>query len=278
MVKRFSILCFFLAQATVWADGVEAPATEKKLDPAFEEIRITERLGSRVDIDQLQFTDETGQSVQLSKYFQTKKPVIMMLVYYKCPGLCNYLLNGFVNSASMLEWTPGKEFEVVNVSVNPEEGPDLAVGKKETYVKRWGRDVNAGWHWLTGREDQIKLLAKQLGFGYRFDPESGEFAHSAGIFVLTPQGVISRTLYGIDFPYRDLKLSLLEASDGKLGSMMDQVLMFCYRYDPFSKGYALYGMRLMQLGGLVTLMFLAGYLFMFWSRERKKLSPRGEMS
>jgi len=249
--------------------AVAVRAEEKALEPAFQQIKITEQIGNKVDINNLRFTDESGQDLPLSTYFGGKKPVIVLLVYYKCPGICNYLLNGFVNSASTLEWTPGQEFEVVTVSVNPAEGPELAAAKKATYMKRWGRDVSSGWHWLTGREDQIKKLADQLGFGYRYDDESGEFAHSAGIFVLTPDGTISRTLYGIDFPYRDLKLSLMEASEGKLGTVMDQILMFCYRYDPFSRGYAFYGIRIMQVGGLLTMLLLGGYLFWFWSRQRK---------
>lgn len=247
-----------------------ARADEKPLSPEFQEIKITEKLGSQVDIDQLEFTNEAGSLVKLSQYFGSKKPVIVVMVYYKCPGLCNYLLNGFSNSIRTLEWTAGDEFEIVTVSINPNEGPELAVNKKATYMQRYGRDAQNGWHWLVGREDQIKKLTAQLGFGYRFDEASNEFAHSAGIFVLTPEGKISRVLYGIDFAYRDLKLSLLEASDGKIGSFVDKIFMFCYQYDPFSRGYAIYALRIVQAGGVLTILLLGTFIFGFWLKERRK--------
>lgn len=259
-----------ILQAAAFSFFVAAHAEDKKLSPEFEEIKITEKLGNQVSIDQLEFTDEAGKQVKLSQYFHSKKPVIFTMIYYRCPGLCNYMMNGFTNSIRGLEWTPGNEFEIVTVSINSKEGPELAQGKKETYIRKYGRDVPNGWHWLVGREDQIKKLTQELGFGFRFDEASNEFAHSAGIFILTPEGKISRVLYGIDFPYRDLKMSLLEASDGKIGSLVDQVLMFCYKYDPFSRGYAIYALRIVQAGGVLTMFLIGSYLFWFWSRERRK--------
>ncbi len=231
---------------------------------------ITEKLGAQVDIQGLIFRNEQGEEKPLSAYFQGQRPVIVTMIYYTCPGLCSYLLNGFTNSLRSLDWSIGKNFDVVTVSINPKEGPDVALGKKESYVKSYGRLESApGWHFLTGNQDQIDKLAAQLGFGFYYDEAAKEYAHSAGIFVLTPTGKISRVLYGIDFPNRDLKLSLLEAGEGKVGTMMERFMMFCYQYNPGSKGYAFMAMRLVQAGGVVMLLFLSFWLGIFWWSQRK---------
>ncbi len=234
-------------------------------------VKITEKLGEKVDIKGLRFRDEHGVEVPLTQYFEAGKPVILMMVYYKCPGICNYLLNGFTNSIRSLDWSIGDQFQVVTVSINPQEGPDLALGKKETYIKKYSRlDASLGWHWLTGTEDQIKKLTDQLGFGYALDPKTKEYAHGSALFVLSPEGMISRVLYGIDFPNKDLKLSLLEASDGKVGSIFERVWMLCYQYDPMTRGYGLQALRVVQAGGVLTIILLAAFLFWFWRRERKE--------
>ncbi len=248
------------------SDAVSTPVPSEEVQG----ISITERLGDQVNIGSLKFQNEVGESVALSTYFTGKKPVILMFVYYRCPGVCTPLLNGFVNSASSLELNPGQDYEIVTVSMNHQETFDLAAEKKATYMKRFNRDVSNGWHWLVGSEDQVSQLAAQLGFGFRYDKESGEFAHAAGIFVLSPTGMISRVLYGVDFPYKDLKLSLLEASDGKIGSIVDRVLMLCYRYDPFARGYSIYALRMVQLAGMLMMVGMIIYLLVFWTRDRKR--------
>jgi protein SCO1/2 len=169
-----------------------------------------------------------------------------------------------------LNWSIGDEFQVVTLSINPKEGPDLAKKKKQAYLSKYGRlGAERGWHFLTGAEDQIQKLAAQVGFGYFYDAQTKEYAHSAGIFILTPEGKISRVLHGIDYPNRDLKLALLEASSGKVGSVLDRVMMFCYRYDPLSKGYALAAMRLVQLVSALMILIVAVFLFVSFRHERK---------
>lgn len=236
----------------------------------MQDIQISERLGERVDIQGLHFTDEFGVDKPLASYFEPKKPVVVVMAYYQCPGICGYLLNGASNSFRTLNWSIGDEYKVLTVSINPNEKADLAAKKKEAYVSRYGRlGSEKGWHFLTGQEDQIKKLADQLGFGYRYDEASKEYAHSAGIFILTPEGKISRILYGIDFKNRDLKLALLEASNGQVGTIVDKFMMFCYRYDPMKRGYALQALRLVQIGGILTMLALGVYLLTMFRRERK---------
>lgn len=238
--------------------------------PDLKDVGIIERQGTTVDIHNLVFTDESGQTVKLSKYFESKKPVILSLVYYGCPNLCTLVLNGLTDGMRSMTWDAGNQFEVVTVSIDPTEGPDLANTKKKAHLdvyRRMGAD--RGWHFLTGKEDQIKKLASQIGFAYHYDEKSKEYAHAAGIFVLSPTGMISRVLYGVEFSGRDLKLALLEASNGKVGSFGDRILLYCYKYDPLARGYSFYAMRIVQAGAAVTILVLFAYLYWFWRREKR---------
>jgi protein SCO1/2 len=249
--------------------AVFAQATTS-LSDELKSAAITEKLGEMVDIHGLKFRDETGSEVPLANYFAAKKPVIFVMAYYMCPGICGYLLNGTVNSLRTLGWSIGDQFEVVTVSINPREGADLAAAKKATYIEKYGRlNAEKGWHFLTGSEDQIQKLAGQLGFGYRYDEKSKEYAHSAGIFVLTPTGKISRVLYGIDFPNRDLKLALMEASNGQVGTIFERFLLYCYRYDSAQKGYSFLALRLLQMLSGLMVLGMAIYLFFAFRSERK---------
>jgi len=235
----------------------------------FKSIQIEDHLGQNIDLD-LSFVDSTGKEVKLADYFHTKKPVLLNLVYFNCPSLCGLLLNGISDALRRIDWKIGEHYEVITLSIDPEEDPLLASLKKENYIKDYGRpEAAAGWHFLTGKEENIKALAAQVGFGYRKVEETGEYAHSAGFFVLTPKGRISRVHYGVQFQPRDVKLSLLEASGGKIGSLADQVLLFCFRYDPNSKGYALAAFRIVQVGGAITALIIGIYLFIFWRRQRR---------
>lgn len=262
---KFCVLPFVAlsALASVQAGATEIPAELK-------DIGIEEKLGGQVAINELTFKDESGQDVKLSKYFHTKKPVILTMVYYECPNLCNFLLNGLVDSMKPFDWTPGQQFDVVSVSINPTEGPALAVAKKAAYIKSYGRPEGAeGWHFLTSSTDQAKKLADQVGFKYRYDEKEKQFAHSAALFVLTPEGKISRYLYGISFSEKDLRLSLLEASNGKIGTIIDRIVLFCYRYNPTTRKYSIYLTQLMQAGGGVMVLVFGGYMAAFWLRQRK---------
>ncbi len=266
---KLSIFSFGLAFVLGGAPARAQLTEEQKA--SFEQIRINEVLGTQVSIGGLEFTDESGKVVKLSSYFDGKAPVIISLIYFGCPSLCGFLLNGMTESLQGLDWDVGDRFKVLTISIDPTEGAELAAAKKEAYLELYGREISEDhWHFLTGSEDQIQKLSKELGFGYKWVEEIQEYAHSAGIFILTPTGVLSRVLHGIQFEPRDLKLSLLEASDGKIGSLSERILMFCFRYDPEAKGYALHAFRLVQTGAGFFVLFLTAYLFLFWRRELRR--------
>jgi protein SCO1/2 len=204
--------------------------------------------------------------------------VILTLNYYKCPMLCGLQLNGLLDGLIELDWTPGDEFELVTVSINPLETPALAMEKKQNYIKRYGRPRAAsGWHFLTGSEPEIRQLASTLGFGYTLDRKTGEYAHAAAIFVATPDGRVARYLYGIEYPRKRLRLALLEASEGEIGSTIDQLIMYCYHYDPSSRRYSPVAMNIMRLGAGATALVFGLTLGGFWMRDvrRRKQSNKG---
>lgn len=233
-------------------------------------IGVTEHLGDKITTD-LTFKDETGKSVMLSDYFKSGRPVLLNLVYYKCPSLCNFLLNGLVKGLKSLDWTPGNQFEIVTVSINPQENYELASRKKNAYIEDYGRSkAESGWHFLTGEESQIQKLSSEVGFNYRYDPKERQYAHTAVLFALTPEGKISRYLYGIEFKNQDLKLALLEASNGKVGTVVDRFLLFCFQYDPLTKKYSIYVTKLMEVACGITVLVLGTYLMIFWRRQRKE--------
>jgi protein SCO1/2 len=192
--------------------------------------------------------------------------------------LCGLMLNGVVTGLTEVDWTPGVEFEMVTVSINPLETPALATAKKQNYLKRYERPAAArGWHFLTGKEPEIERLAETLGFTYAYDPESGEYAHAAAIFVITPDGRVARYLYGIEYPPQSLKLALMEASEGEIGGALDQLIMYCYHYDPSSRRYAPVAMNIMRVGGGATALVLGVALGSFWImdyRRRKRTEKR----
>ncbi len=242
--------------------------TAESIPPELEGIGVDEKLGHPIQLENT-FKDEQGKEVQLRQYFDGKHPVILNLVYYGCPNLCGFLLNGFVEALKNFTWNPGQEFNIVTVSIDPGEKPELAAQKKEALLKVYQRQgANENWHFLTGEEAAIQKLANEVGFKYRYDIEEKQYAHSAVIFILTPDGKISRYLYGIQFSPRDLRLSLLEATQGKIGTMVDKFLLFCFHYDPKGRKYALMAGNLMKLGGVVTVLALASFL-VFQLRSKK---------
>lgn len=232
------------------------------------DVSIEQKLNEQVPLD-LTFRDETGKTVQLKQYFG-KKPVLLTLVYYECPSLCGLVLQGLLKSLRVLNYTPGDQFEIVTVSISPWETPELAAAKKEAFLKEYGRlDAAAGWHWLTGDEKNIRALADAVGFRYVYDPKTKQFAHAAGIMLLTPTGKISRYFYGIEYSPRDLRMGIMDASQGKVGSLVEKVILFCYQYDPTTGKYGLVVVRLIQLGGLLTLAILGGFMGIMFYRERR---------
>ncbi len=235
--------------------------------PDLTGVGITEKLGESVDLN-LTFTNEVGKVVRLGDFFSAKKPVIISLAYYECPMLCGVVLNALVDSLKELQWSPGKEFTLVNLSFNPKEKFELAAAKKKNLIEALGKpEAAAGWHFLTGEESQIKSLASQLGFGYRWDENEKQYAHGAGIFVLTPEGKLSRVLYGIQYKPTDLRLSLLEASNGKVGTIVDRLILFCFSYNTKMRTYSVAMYRVVQVGFVVTVLMLGAFIAFSRMRE-----------
>ena len=236
-------------------------------------IGIDQRIGGQVPLD-LPFTDDSGREVRLGEYFG-KRPVILALVYYECPMLCTQVLNGLVTALGVMNFEPGREFEVVAVSFNPREGPGLASQKKANYLERYGRPNTAeGWHFLTGTEDSIAQLTKAVGFRYEYDTEVGQFAHGAAIEVLTPRGKIARYFYGIEYSARDLRLGLIEAAEERLGSAIDDVLLLCLHYDPSTGKYGATVLGMVRLGGIATVLAFLGFMAVSLRRERSSGGPK----
>ncbi len=267
-----NVLLASLAAAAAFVSLASAAAAQLASDP-MQSVGVRPELLKQVGIDQklnqtiplnLAFRDENGNTVELGQYFG-QKPVILTLVYYNCPMLCTQVLNGVESGLKELPTDIGKQFDVVTVSIDPTESHVLAKVKKEMYVGMYGRPGAAeGWHFLTGDEPQIKQLADALGFRYAYDPDTKQFAHASAIMLLTPEGKISRYFYGIQYPSRDLRLGLVEASEGKIGTPVDQVLLFCYHYDPATGKYGLLISHVIQIGGALTVLILGiGMLILF---------------
>jgi protein SCO1/2 len=261
------------APAAASAQYGTAPGADKAGEPTATKpgilgrIGIDQKLNQQVPLD-LVFTDETGRDVRLGEYFG-KRPVILALVYYECPMLCTQVLTGVVTALGVLDFNVGREFDVIAVSINPKEGPQLASQKKAAYVDRYKRPgTEAGWHFLTGKQENIAALADAVGFRYEFDKEIGQYAHGAGIEVLTPGGVISKYFYGIEYSSRDLKFGLIQASEDRIGSVIDTVLLLCYHYDPATGKYGAIALGLVRLGAIATIAAFLSFLFVSLRRER----------
>ncbi|HEX8708982.1 MAG TPA: SCO family protein [Pyrinomonadaceae bacterium] len=231
----------------------DAGATQNGLPQALREVKLEQRLNEQAPLD-LQFRDEAGASVRLGQYFTTK-PVILALVFYECKMLCTEVLNGLTGSLKAQTFDVGKEFEVVTVSFDPRETPKLAAAKKQSYMERYGRaGAERGWHFLTGDAENIRRLTEAVGFHYTYDTATNQFAHASGIMLLTPQGRLARYFYGVEYAPKDLKFGLMEASENRIGSAVDQLLLYCYHYDPATGRYGPAIMKIMRLGGIVTVL------------------------
>ena len=232
---------------------------------------IEQRLNAQVPLD-LVFRDEQGKNVELRHYFGSK-PVILVLAYYRCPRLCSLVLNGLVEGLRQIDYEIDNQFTVVTVSIDPREQPDLAAAKKVSYAQQYGRPgASAGWHFLTGEEPAIKRLADAVGYRYYYDSERDEFGHGSGIMMLTPDGTLSRYFYGIQFPARELRFGLEDASLGKIGSPIERPLrLLCFGYDPATGTYTVMTMRLVRGAAGLTVLVLAVLLVRAWRRERRRL-------
>ncbi len=227
--------------------------------PYLQNVGIEQHLNGQVPPD-LAFVDDSGRTVHLGDYFG-HKPLILNLVYYNCTMLCGEALAGLTGAMKMVKFNVGDEFDVITVSFNPQETPEVAAAKKQDYLKRYGRaGAASGWHFLTGSPESINALTKAVGFQYQYDPKLNQYAHATAIMVLTPQGRISRYFYGVDYPPKDLRMGLVEASEGKIGNAVDQVLLYCYHYDPNTGKYGAIVSNILKLGAGLTILLLGGLI------------------
>jgi len=243
-------------------NGIMAPPANTR-PPRLENVGIEQHLDTQVPPD-LTFRDETGKTVKLGDY-SGHKPLILNLVYYNCTMLCGEALAGLSSAMRLVKFDVGNEFDVVTVSFDPRETPGMAAAKKKDYVKRYGRaNAAAGWHFLTGQPDSINALTKAVGFQYQYDPKTNQYAHATAIMVLTPQGRISRYFYGVDFPPKDLRMGLVEASQGKIGNAVDAVLLYCYHYNPETGKYGAMVANILRLAAAATILIMGSFLFILW--------------
>ncbi len=246
-----------------------APATQGK-PSILREVGIDQRLGESIPLD-LYFRDENGRDVRIGDYFANGKPVILSLVYYECPMLCTQVLNGLASALDIVTMDAGKEFTVLTVSFNPRETPELAAAKKKSYLERYSRPgAEEGWHFLTGDSASIAALTHAAGFRYAWDPEINQYAHASGITVLTPRGVLARYFFGIEYSPRDLRLSLIEASENRIGTPVDHLLLYCYQYDPVTGKYGAVALNMVRAGGVATIVCLGAFLFFSLRAERRR--------
>jgi protein SCO1 len=256
------------AQVSSYGDKQVGPANTKS--QVLEKVGIAQHLNQQLPLD-LTFTDDAGKQVRLADYFG-KRPAILALVYYQCPMLCSEELNGLTGALQMVNFRPGKDFDVIIASIDPSEGTDLAAAKKRTYVKRYGHPETAdGWHFLTGTQANIDALTQAVGFGYVKIPgpdgKLTQFAHASSIQIVTPQGKLAQYYMGVEYSPKDLRLGLVEASANRIGSPVDNILTYCYHYDPSTNKHSLIVARVVQLGGLVTMLSLGGFMLVMFRRD-----------
>jgi len=264
-----------LAAAQGMMPGQVQPATPSP--DLLNSIGIDQKLGAQVPLD-LPFKDEDGRDVKLGDYFGSK-PVVLALVYYDCPMMCTEVLNGMVSAFSVLKFDIGKDYNVVTVSFDAREKPALASEKKAVYVRRYGRPGGEqGWHFLTGQQPAIDALTSAVGFRYRWDERTQQFAHATGIMVLTPQGKLAQYYYGVEYSPRDLRLGLIQSSQNRIGTVVDQVLLYCYHYDPRSGKYGLIITRVYQVAGAITVLGLGTLILLMLKLEPKRRKKPGQSS
>jgi len=261
-----ALSCASIASAQPTPPMSVPPPSATMQIPILKEVGLDQKLDAQVPLD-VTFSDEQGREVTLGSLLG-KRPVVLALVYYECPMLCTEVLNGLVSSLQTISFNAGSEFDIVAVSFDPGETPALAAQKKALYLKRYGRPgAETGLHFLTGREDAIHALTNAVGFRYKYDPSTDQFAHTAVLTVLTPSGHVSRYLYGIEYQPRDLRLALVEAADGKIGSAVDKALLYCYHYDPETGKYGLAIMNVVRLGGIMTVAAAVSFIVLNLRRQ-----------
>ncbi len=248
--------------------------TSNGLPPALQKIGIEQKLGGQLPLE-AEFKDEAGRTVKLGDFFNKGRPVIIAFVYYECPMLCNEVLNGLTGTLKGISFDAGKDFDVVAISFDVRENgkPDLARNKKESYMGRYGRPgTERGWHFLTGSEASIKAATDAAGFGFKWDEKSDQFAHAGGIMIATPDGRLSRYFYGIDYAPKDVKFGIMESADNKVGNAAEQLLLYCYHYDPATGTYGFAVLSAMRIGAVLTLLGMGAMGLVFWRRNKRVAS------
>lgn len=246
--------------------------TSNGLPNVLKTVGIEQKLGEQLPMDAV-FKNEDGKQVKIGDYFGKGRPVILALVYYECPMLCNEVLNGLTGSLKGISFDAGKEFDILAISFDARENdkPDLAKNKKAGYIERYQRPNSAnGWHFLTGTQEEIDKVTKAVGFNYEYDKQTDQFAHAGGVMIITPEGKISRYFYGIDYSPKDLKFGIMESAENKVGNPAEQLLLYCFHYDPSTGKYGLAVINVIRIAGVLTLLGMGGMFFIFWRYNKKK--------
>jgi protein SCO1 len=264
---KYNIAAIWLFMISFFSIGIVQSQVVMENTPELQKIDVIEHYGEQIPLD-LSFVNSNNEAIQLQSFFQSGKPVLLTLAYYECPMLCTFVLNGISKAVGEVAFAPGKDYQVLTISIDPDETAILAEGKKKNQVAATGKIIdNNGWEFLVGDQQDITKLADALGFKYYYDEERDEYAHPAVSFILTDQGVISRYLYGFEHKEQDLRFALMEASEGKIGNTLDKILLFCYHYDPDAKGYVVFAGNVMRAGGVITVLILGAVIFVLWRRE-----------
>ncbi len=268
--RLFAVALLFLLAAEVAGAQLATPAVGP-----VPNVGIDQKLGAQIPLD-LPFVDQDGRQVTLRDYMTGTRPVIITPVYYGCPMLCTEILNGVAETLKQLRLTPGKDYEVLTFSFDPEDTSELAATKRANYLKELGRpEMEQGWHFLVGPESSSAALTQALGFRYQYDEKTGEYAHASGIMILTPSGVVSRYFFGIEYPEKDVRLSLVEASGGKVGRLVDQLMLLCYHFDPTTGAYTVTIMRVLRVAGIAAVAAIAAIICGLLLVERRASRRRG---
>jgi len=274
-MKRYLVLTALAAMALpVCAQKDAIPSGEPvnlppgQRPPILESVGVDEHLGRNVDLN-LAFIDENGHTVALKDFFHKGRPVLLDLIYYSCPGLCDLILNGQTAAMRQIPWTPGDQYEVVTISIDPKEKPELASQKKQAQVGSYQRPA-PGWHFLCDKDGNAKRLSEQIGYRYRYDPQQDQFAHASAIFILTPEGRMARYLYGTRFRPMDMRFALTEAAEGRSTLTVEKILLFCYHYDPVKHTYVMFATNFMKLGGVLTVLLIGWFLYRMIRMERRR--------
>jgi protein SCO1/2 len=285
MWSKVAFLVSLAAAAALAQPGQPAPAQptlsmqDSSLKPALpgslQGVGIDQKLDQQVPLN-LVFHDDAGRDVPLASFFSHKKPVILALVYYRCPMLCTQILTGLESCLKAVSFNPGQDFEVVSISFDPKDTPELAASKKQMYLRRYGRPNTAnGWHFLTGDSANIQALTDAVGYHVKYDPKTDQYAHASGIMIATPDGRLSKYFYGVEYSPRDVRLGLVEAAQNKIGTPVDQMLLFCYHYDPATGKYGAVAMNMVRLAGAAFVLIGGAFLVILWRRERHPGRPEG---